>query len=219
MTVFDAIHTDWTTARARHGGIASPGRGFEIAKRMLDLAGALFALALLSPVLLFAMAWVKGVDGGPVFYRQWRVGRDGKLFRIWKLRTMRTDAERDGPRFATDNDPRIVPGCRWMRSSHVDELPQLLNIIRGEMSLVGPRPERPEFIDQARADLPAIDRRLAAAPGLTGLAQVVNGYTNDLDGMRRKLELDLRYLEQRSIAMDLRLILKTLPRFWDRTAC
>jgi len=219
MTVFDAIHTDWTTARARHGSIASPGRGFEIAKRMLDLAGALFALALFSPVLLVAMAWVKAVDGGPVFYRQWRVGRDGKLFRIWKLRTMRIDAERDGPRFATDNDPRIVPGCRWMRSSHVDELPQLLNIIRGEMSLVGPRPERPEFIDQARADLPAIDRRLAAAPGLTGLAQVVNGYTNDLDGMRRKLELDLRYLEQRSIALDLRLILKTLPRFWDRTAC
>ncbi|MFN3168860.1 MAG: sugar transferase [Phycisphaeraceae bacterium] len=219
MTVFDAIHTDWSDARARYGRIASPGRGFEIAKRMLDLAGALLALLLFSPVLVFAALWVKFADGGPVFYRQWRVGRDGKLFRIWKLRTMRPDAEKNGPQFATDRDPRIIRGCGWMRTSHVDELPQLLNIIRGEMSLVGPRPERPEFIAELRRQLPGVDRRLAASPGITGLAQVVNGYTNDLDGMRRKLDLDLRYLEQRSIAMDLRLILKTFPRFWDRSAC
>ena len=170
-------------------------------------------------MLLLAASWVKIADGGPVFYRQYRVGRDGKLFRIWKLRTMRTDAEKDGPRFATDNDPRIVPGCGWMRTSHIDELPQLLNILRGDMSLVGPRPERPELMDQLRKDLPGLDRRLAATPGITGLAQVVNGYTNDLEGMRRKLDLDLKYLEQRSIRLDVRLILKTLPRFWDRTAC
>lgn len=219
MTVFDAIHTDWSNARAQHGSVASPGRSFEIAKRMLDLFGALLALAVFSPVLIFAAAWVKYADGGPVFYRQWRVGREGKLFKIWKLRTMRIDAEKDGPRYASNNDPRIVPGCKWMRSSHVDELPQLLNIIRGEMSLVGPRPERPEFIDKVRTDLPAVDRRLAGTPGITGLAQVVNGYTNDLEGMRRKLELDLEYLEQRSIKMDLCLILKTFPRFWDRSAC
>lgn len=85
--------------------------------------------------------------------------------------------------------------------------------------MVGPRPERPEIIDQLRRDLPGVDRRLAGTPGLTGLAQVVNGYTNDLEGMRRKLDLDLRYLEQRSIALDLRLIFRTLPRFWDRSAC
>ncbi|MGB0767650.1 MAG: sugar transferase [Phycisphaeraceae bacterium] len=217
MTVFDAIQTDWTQARTR--AFASPGRGFEIAKRLLDLFGAVLALALFSPLLLFAAVWLKCADGGPVFYRQSRVGRDGKLFMIWKLRTMRTDAEKNGPRYATDNDPRIVPGCGWMRTSHVDELPQLLNVIRGEMALVGPRPERPEFIDKLRVDLPGVDKRVAATPGITGLAQVVNGYTNDLDGMRRKLDLDLRYLEQRSIALDLRLILKTFPRFWDRSAC
>jgi len=193
--------------------------GFEVAKRMIDLCGAMLALVLFCPLLLFAAAWVKMTDGGPVFYRQYRVGRDGKLFNIWKLRTMRTDAEKDGPRFASDNDPRIVPGCDWMRMSHIDELPQLLNILRGHMSLVGPRPERPELMDQLRKDLPGVDRRLAATPGITGLAQVVNGYTNDIEGMRRKLDLDLRYLEQRSISLDLRLILKTLPRFWDRTAC
>lgn len=217
MTVFDAIQTDWAQARQRE--FASPGIGFELAKRLLDLCGAMLALVLFSPLLLFASAWVKLTDGGPVFYRQYRVGRDGKLFKIWKLRTMRTDAEKNGPRFASDNDPRIVPGCGWMRRSHIDELPQLLNIIRGHMSLVGPRPERPELMDQLRKDLPGMDRRLAATPGITGLAQVVNGYTNDLDGMRRKLDLDLRYLEQRSIGLDLRLILKTFPRFWDRTAC
>lgn len=217
MTVFDAIQTDWAQARRRE--TASPGIGFEVAKRMVDLGGALLALLLFSPLLLVAATWVKLADGGPVFYRQCRVGRDGKLFQIWKLRTMRTDAEADGPQFASDNDPRIVRGCAWMRTSHIDELPQLLNILRGDMSLVGPRPERPELMDQLRKNMPALDRRLAATPGITGLAQVVNGYTNDVDGMRRKLELDLRYIEQRSIGMDVRLIVKTFPRFWDRTAC
>lgn len=219
MTVFDAIHTDWSEARARYGQIASPGRGFEVAKRLVDLFGAVAALLVFSPLLVLSAAWVKLADGGPVFYRQWRVGRDGRLFKIWKLRTMRTDAEKNGPQFATTNDPRVIRGCGWMRTSHVDELPQLLNVVLGQMSLVGPRPERPEFIDQLRSELPGVDRRLAAAPGITGLAQIVNGYTNDLDGMRRKLDLDLRYLEQRSIALDLRLILKTFPRFWDRSAC
>ena len=219
MTVFDAIHTNWSEAGTRHGRIASPGRSFEIGKRLVDLFGALMALLLFSPLLVLSAIWVKLADGGPVFYRQWRVGRDGKLFKIWKLRTMRTDAEKDGPQYATNRDPRIVRGCHWMRTSHIDELPQVLNIIRGEMSLVGPRPERPEFIAELRNDIPNVDRRLAGTPGITGLAQVVNGYTNDLDGMRRKLDLDLRYLEQRSITLDIRLILKTFPRFWDRTAC
>lgn len=218
MTVFDALHTDWSTPRAEQG-VSSPGLGFEITKRLLDLGGAVLALLLFSPVLLFAAVWVKFSDGGPVFYRQWRLGRDGKAFKICKLRTMRTDAEKNGPQYATDNDPRIIRGCNWMRTSHIDELPQLLNIVRGEMSLVGPRPERPEFTDKVRIDLPDVDRRLAGTPGITGLAQVVNGYTNDLDGMRRKLDLDIRYLEQRSILLDLQLILKTFPRFWDRSAC
>lgn len=217
MTVFDAIQTDWAQARRRE--FASPGMRFEVAKRMVDLCGSLLALTLFAPLLVFAGVWIKFADGGPVFYRQCRVGRDGKLFQIWKLRTMRTDAEANGPQFASDNDPRIISGCGWMRTSHIDELPQLLNILRGDMSLVGPRPERPELMDQLRKDLPGLDRRLGATPGITGLAQIVNGYTNDLDGMRRKLDLDLRYLERRSISLDVQLICKTFPRFWDRTAC
>lgn len=217
MTVFDAIQTDWAQAQRR--AFASPGMRFEVVKRIVDLLGAVLAVMFFAPLLVVAAVWVKLTDGGPVFYRQCRVGRHGKLFHIWKLRTMRTDAEAQGPQFASDNDPRIIRGCRWMRTSHIDELPQLLNVLRGDMSLVGPRPERPEIMDQLRKDLPGLDHRLAATPGITGLAQIVNGYTNDLNGMRRKLDLDLRYLEQRSIKLDARLICKTFPRFWDRTAC
>lgn len=176
-------------------------------------------LVLLSPVMLGCALWIKLVDGGPVIYRQWRVGRDGWLFNIYKFRTMSQNAETDGVRFATQADPRILPGCKWIRKSHVDELPQLLNILMGHMSLVGPRPERPEIIEELRKDLPGIERRLAATPGLTGLAQVRNGYSNDLAGMRRKLAYDLRYLRRRSLLNDIKLILETIPRVWDPSAC
>lgn len=192
---------------------------YAIGKRLIDLCGAVVGLISTAPLMLLCMGWIKLVDGGPVFYEQWRVGRDGWLFRIYKLRTMRQDAETGGARFASDGDPRVLPGCQWMRLSHVDELPQLWNILLGDMSLVGPRPERPEIIDRLKADLPGIERRLAATPGLTGLAQVRNGYTNDLAGMRRKLAYDLAYLRRPSLLADLRLVFVTLPLFWDRAAC
>ena len=192
---------------------------YAIGKRLIDLCGAAIGLIVTAPVVLLCMAWIKLVDGGPVLYEQWRVGRDGWLFRIYKLRTMRQDAETGGARFASDGDSRVLRGCQWMRLSHVDELPQLWNIFWGDMSLVGPRPERPEIIDRLKADLPGIERRLAATPGLTGLAQVRNGYTNDLAGMRRKLAYDLAYLRRPSLWADLRLVLVTLPLFWDRAAC
>ncbi|MEM1355935.1 MAG: sugar transferase [Planctomycetota bacterium] len=222
MTVFDAITLDWGVRDKKKSGdpsLRSPGLAFELVKRAIDLGGALFALLLLGPILLGCGLWIRWADGGPVFYRQWRVGRDGKLFRIWKLRTMRVNAEAGGAQFAQDNDPRVIRGCRWIRKSHLDELPQLLNIIRGEMTLVGPRPERPELMEQMAVELPGLHRRLLGTPGLTGLAQVRNGYTNDLAGMQRKLDLDLQYLRERSIWLDLRLIAKTLPHFWDRHAC
>lgn len=199
--------------------LKSPGTGFELAKRTLDVAAALLGLAALMPVMLLTAGWIKCVDGGPVLYRQWRVGRDGWLFKIYKFRTMSLDAEINGAQCATDADPRVLPGCQWVRKSHVDELPQLVNILFGQMSLVGPRPERPEIIEELRVDLPGIERRLAAAPGLTGLAQVRNGYSNDVAGMRRKLAYDLRYLRSRSLTNDLKLILETFPRVWDPAAC
>lgn len=185
----------------------------------MDFVVSLLLLVMLLPVLAICVLWIKSVDNGPAFYSQWRVGHNGWLFRIYKLRTMRSDAERDGrARFSSQNDPRILPGCAWMRKSHVDELPQLWNILTGDMSLVGPRPERPEIMDDLRTKLPGIDRRLAGLPGLTGLAQLRNGYTNDLAGMRRKLAFDLRYLRTRSLLGELRLILGTVPRLWDRSA-
>lgn len=195
-----------------------PDQGYATAKRVLDIAGALAGLAVGGPIILAAAAWIYLVDGGPVFYRQWRVGQHGWLFRIYKLRTMRNDAERDGVRQATRSDSRVLPGCTWMRRSHVDELPQLWNILVGDMSLVGPRPERPEIIEWLRQFVPRIDLRTAAKPGLTGLAQVRNGYTNDIAGARRKIALDLRYLRRRGILTDIGLVLATVTRLWDRSA-
>ncbi len=191
---------------------------FERGKRLIDVMAAGVGLLLCMPVMLACAVWIKLCDRGPVFYSQWRVGRDGLLFRIHKLRTMRTDAERQGIRWASQGDSRILPGCNWMRRSHVDELPQLWNILRGDMSLVGPRPERPEMIEQLRPHIPRIEKRLAATPGLTGLAQVRNGYTNDIAGARRKQVYDLQYLRRRSLRQDLRLILATVPRVWDQAA-
>lgn len=203
----------------RQTSLRSPGRGFEACKRVVDIVAAIVGLVALSPLMVFCGVWIKLVDGGPVLYRQWRVGRDGWLFNIYKFRTMSLDAEANGAQCATSSDPRVLPGCQWVRKCHADELPQLINILLGQMSLVGPRPERPEIIEELRGDLPGIERRLAAAPGLTGLAQVRNGYSNDVAGMRRKLAYDLRYLRSRSLVRDMTLILETIPRVWDPTAC
>ena len=219
MTVLNTYRVDLERGGRGQADYDSPGLRFELLKRGIDLAGATLALFVFFPVLLGCALWIKLTDGGPVFYRQERVGRNGKVFRIWKLRTMRPNAELNGPQLATNDDPRIVRGCRWIRRSHVDELPQLINILRGDMSLVGPRPERPELIEQMRDALPGFESRLIGTPGLTGLAQVRNGYSNDLAGMRRKLAMDLAYLRDRSILLDLKLIVLTIPCFWDRSAC
>ncbi len=197
---------------------ASTRIGYERHQRAIDVIAAVVGIVATGPVIVACAAWVKLIDGGPVFFRQWRVGRDGWLFRIWKLRTMVADAEADGAKLACAADPRVLPGCGWMRKSHIDELPQLWNILVGEMSLVGPRPERPEIHERVASSLPRFDARTQGRPGLTGLAQVRNGYTNDLPGMRRKLALDRCYLRRRSILLDLWLILATAPKLWDRAA-
>jgi lipopolysaccharide/colanic/teichoic acid biosynthesis glycosyltransferase len=210
---------DAAAATSADRSIPAPGAAFERTKRVIDVVVAVLGLLAVAPLILACMAWIKWCDGGPVLYHQWRVGRAGYLFRIRKLRTMSLDAEASGAQFATAGDPRVLPGCGWMRRSHVDELPQLLNILTGDMSLVGPRPERPELMETLRQALPNIESRLAGAPGLTGLAQVRNGYTNDARGARRKLAYDLLYLRRRSVLGDLRLMLQTVPKVWDRRAC
>jgi len=212
-TMHDAPHN--LTQQQAHAAMH-----FACAKRCFDIAVALAALAVFGPVIGLCMLWVHACDGGPVLYRQWRVGRDGWLFRLYKLRTMQINAEAEcGAREAALADPRVIQGCQWMRRSHIDELPQLWNILIGDMSIVGPRPERPEILERLREDIPHIEQRLAARPGLTGLAQVRNGYTNDVDGARRKLEYDLKYLHRPSVWGDVKVVLQTLPKFWDQAAC
>lgn len=196
-----------------------PGAMFFTAKRLIDIAGACVGLIALSPIMLLAAAWIRTVDRGPAIYKQWRVGRNGWLFLIYKFRTMRIDAEEPGTaRWAINCDDRLIPGGAFLRKCHIDELPQLWNILRGEMSLVGPRPERPEMFDQLSRAMPRFEDRLLAKPGLTGLAQVCNGYTNDTDGARRKLALDLHYLRSRSLLNEAALLLATVPKVWDRAS-
>jgi len=209
------------------GGIIAPPRRrklrqgvmFAAAKRWTDVVGSALGLIVSAPLLAICACWVLLADGRPVFYQQWRVGRNGWLFRIHKLRTMSVNAEAAGDaQFARPGDPRLIRGGGLIRKAHLDELPQLWNILRGQMSLVGPRPERPEIHRELRRHIRGIDRRLAAKPGLTGLAQVRNGYTNDLSGARRKLAFDLLYIRRLGFLEDLRLMFLTVPRLWDRMA-
>jgi len=146
-----------------------------------------------------------------------RSGRDrrndsnfGKPFVLYKFRTMRTDAEKNGAQFATKGDPRVTPIGRFLRKTRIDELPQLWNVLRGEMSLVGPRPERPEFIENLTAEIPDYLERLGLKPGLTGPAQVINGYDNNIGSFRRKVALDLLYLQNCCLWNDIKILFRTV---------
>jgi exopolysaccharide biosynthesis polyprenyl glycosylphosphotransferase len=179
------------------------------AKRAFDvlLAGAL--LVVLLPLLALAALAVALTSRGGVFYRQTRVGKDGRRFRVWKLRTMRQGAETaTGAVLASRGDPRVTPVGRWLRAGRLDEIPQLFNVLAGDMSLVGPRPERPEFTEALAESVPGYSLRHAARPGLTGLAQVSGDYSTEPE---IKLRYDLAYLNNWSLALDLAILLKTLP--------
>jgi lipopolysaccharide/colanic/teichoic acid biosynthesis glycosyltransferase len=134
----------------------------------------------------------------------------GRHFTLYKFRTMREDAERQGARFAVAGDPRVTPVGRFLRKTRLDELPQLWNVLRGEMSLVGPRPERPEFIEELSCQIPNYLERLGLKPGLTGVAQVVNGYDNNLESFRRKVAFDLLYLQNCCLTNDLKIMVRTI---------
>jgi lipopolysaccharide/colanic/teichoic acid biosynthesis glycosyltransferase len=155
------------------------------------------------------------VSAGPEERR--RIGMDrrqtcnyGRPFTIYKLRTMRMDAEISGAQFAQENDPRITPIGRFLRRTRIDELPQLWNILRGDMSLIGPRPERPEFMEQLSDQIPGYLDRLGLKPGLSGVAQILNGYDNEVEGFRRKVGYDLLYLQNCCVQNDLKILLRTV---------
>jgi sugar transferase (PEP-CTERM system associated) len=179
-------------------------------KRALDILAALGILAVTWPFLLAAALAVKLQDGGPVLYRQDRVTLGGRVFRIAKLRTMLVDAEKAGARWAAEGDPRVTAIGRFLRRTRLDELPQLFNVLRGDMALVGPRPERPEFIAELSAQLPLYHERHRVKAGLTGWAQVNYPYGASLDDARSKLSYDLYYVKNFNLLFDLRILLQTL---------
>jgi lipopolysaccharide/colanic/teichoic acid biosynthesis glycosyltransferase len=188
------------------------------------LAGLLLVAA--APLIAVLLLLVRLTSPGPAIYRQVRMGRGGRLFTIYKIRTMRLDAEADtGPVWAARRDPRVTPVGRVLRWTHLDELPQLVNIVRGEMCLLGPRPERPEIAVELARYLPDYAERLAVLPGVTGLAQVRLPADEDLEGVRRKLQVDREYIERASLRLDLRILLCTalkvcgVPRAWALRLC
>lgn len=176
-------------------------------KRIEDVIIATIMLILFSPIFLIAAVSIKCTDGGPVFYKQERLTKDQKVFMIYKFRTMVVDAERmSGPIMAVDKDPRILPIGRILRATRLDELPQILNILKGDMSLVGPRPERPVLASEIEKSIPEFAYRLKVKAGLTGYAQVYGKYnTTSYD----KLKLDLMYIRKYSLLLDLKLIIMT----------
>lgn len=187
--------------------------GHEMIKRLLDVVAAVFGLALTLPLWLLIAITIRLDSAGPVFFRQRRVGRHGRMFTIYKFRTMRLDAEKDGARWADKNDPRVTRIGRFLRLSRLDELPQLWNILRGEMSLVGPRPERPEFVEHLSRAIPHYRQRHLLKPGLTGWAQIHFRYGATVEDTYRKLCYDLYYLKHRSIDMDFGIIIRTIGTF------
>lgn len=176
-------------------------------KRTIDILFSGMGLVILSPMLLIVAACIKLYDGGPVFYKQIRLTKGHKEFEIYKFRSMIVDAEKNGARLAAQNDNRITPIGKVIRATRVDELPQLINILKGDMTLVGPRPERPEIEDVYLKEIPEFGMRLKVKAGLTGYAQVFGKYNTSPED---KLKLDLLYINQRSLLLDFKLIFYTI---------
>jgi lipopolysaccharide/colanic/teichoic acid biosynthesis glycosyltransferase len=178
------------------------------------LAESLLALLILlvsMPIILIAMALVRLTSRGPAIYAQKRLGRGGLVFTIYKIRTMYFDSEPQGARWCAPGDPRVTPVGRLLRCTHIDELPQLINVLQGKMSLIGPRPERPEIVRELEKVFPTYRRRLHVRPGVTGLAQVLQPPDTDLNMVSRKLAFDLHYVDRWSPWLDLRILLATIP--------
>lgn len=179
-------------------------------KRMVDLVLSAIALVLLAPLFLVLAMLVKFSSPGPVFFRQERIGKYGRPFQIIKFRSMYCDAERNGPQLSSATDPRITPIGRWMRKTRMDEIPQFWNVIKGEMSLVGPRPERQHFIDAIMAVAPHYRHLHKVRPGITSWGQVKFGYAENVDQMVRRLKYDILYIENMSLAVDLKILAYTV---------
>ena len=176
-------------------------------KRAFDFVVSIICLIVFSPLFLFCYLKIKREDGGPAIYKQERIGRFGRPFYIYKFRSMVVNAEADGPElFNTDNDCRLTKAGKFLRDHHLDELPQFWNVFKGQMSFVGPRPERKFFIDQIMQNDPRYEYLYQIRPGISSLATLYNGYTDTMEKMLKRLEMDLYYLENRSWTMDFRIL-------------
>lgn len=178
-------------------------------KRLIDVLASVAGLLLLTPLFVLVGLLIKLDSSGPVFYRQMRVGLRGQPYMIWKFRSMLKDAEKNGPRWAEAGDPRISRVGRWLRKFRIDELPQLINVLKGEMSLVGPRPERPVFVQELRTAIPYYDIRHTVRPGITGWAQTQFRYGASAEDAHVKLQYDLYYVKNMSLTLDLRILIHT----------
>ena len=176
-------------------------------KRVADIAGSLVALLVFSPVFLLISWLIKREDGGPVIFSQERIGYKGKPFTLYKFRSMRVDSESDGkPALCQKDDARLTRSGRFLREHHLDELPQLWNVLKGEMSFVGPRPERKFFVDKIRAINPDYELLYKLRPGLFSKATLYNGYTDTMEKMLERLRMDLEYMRTRSLWVDIKII-------------
>ncbi|MFZ1237663.1 MAG: sugar transferase [Prevotella sp.] len=197
--------------RLENGYVLDGMNEFErITKRLVDFIIAFICLILFSPLFLICFIAVKREDGDPAIFKQERIGRFGRPFYIYKFRSMRIDAEKDGPSlYQHERDTRMTKVGKFLRTHHLDELPQLWNVLIGEMSIVGPRPERKFYIDQIEKSDPRYSCLYQIRPGVTSFATLYNGYTDTLEKMLRRLELDLYYLEHRSWWFDIKILINT----------
>lgn len=190
--------------------LARRHRIYEILKRPVEILFTITVGIITLPLAILIASFIKITSSGPIVFAQQRTGKNDTKFTIYKFRTMRVDAEKDGPQWAKKDDKRILPLGNILRKSHLDEWPQLYNILKGELSLVGPRPERPEFIEELRKDIPYYDLRHLIRPGITGWAQINYRYGASIEDAYEKLQHDMYYLKNHSLILDVLIILKTI---------
>lgn len=182
----------------------------KLTKRIIDIVVSAFTLILLSPMLLLVSVIIKISSRGPVLYKQIRVGRKGEEFIMYKYRSMVMNSEEYGPEWAGENDPRITKTGRILRKLYIDEIPQMINVLKNEMSLIGPRPERPYFVEQLKKEIPYYYKRLSVKPGITGWAQIKHKYDSSLEDVKTKVQYDFYYIENMSLKLDFKIMINTV---------
>ncbi len=194
------------------GGIVQfARRRFHEFKRCFDIIASALGLVAAAPFIALTAVVIKVVSPGPILFKQARVGAGGQIFDIYKLRTMKVDAEKEtGPVWAKENDPRLIKFGKAIRKAHLDELPQLYNVLKGNMSIVGPRPERPVFVEKLSCEIKDYRKRYNVKPGITGLAQVWHKYDETIQDVKKKIKYDLLYIRKMCLLVDLRILFRTI---------